>query len=113
MWEEGHAWFSDPYTRDGVQYFQVLYEFPVSHGYEGHNEWIQHPAETHTEIVHHDAEYQTITDRIWVEDKAAWTEEVVTPQYDYVTEQVWVVDEAAWTETVVTGKRCSECGATE
>ena len=77
------------------------------------HETVTHPAETHTETVHHDAEYKTITDKVWVEDKAAWTEEVETPQYGYKTEQVWVVDKAAWTESVVTGKKCSECGATK
>ena len=77
------------------------------------HETVTHPAETHTETVHHDAEYKTITDKVWVEDKAAWTEEVETPQYGYKTEQVWVVDKAAWTESVVTGQKCSQCGATK
>lgn len=74
---------------------------------------VTHPAETHIEVVHHDAEYHIVTYDVWVENKHAWTEDVVTPQYSYETEQVWVVDEGARTETVVTANWCTGCGATE
>lgn len=38
--------------------------------------------------------------------------QVGTKHHDAVTKQVWVVDKAAWDETVITGYKCS-CGATK
>lgn len=39
--------------------------------------------------------------------------QVGTQHHDAVTEQKWVEDKAAWTETVVTGYKCSSCGETK
>lgn len=38
--------------------------------------------------------------------------QVGTKHHDAVTKQIWVVDKAAWDETVITGYKCS-CGATK
>lgn len=38
--------------------------------------------------------------------------QVGTQHHDAVTKQVWIVDKAAWDETVITGYKCS-CGATK
>lgn len=39
--------------------------------------------------------------------------QVGSKHHDAVTEQKWVEDKAAWTETVVTGYKCGSCGATK
>lgn len=39
--------------------------------------------------------------------------QVGTQHHDAVTEQKWVEDKAAWTQTVVTGYKCSSCGETK
>ncbi len=39
--------------------------------------------------------------------------QVGTQHHDAVTEKKWVEDKAAWTETVVVGYKCSSCGETK
>ena len=87
------------------------------------SEWIYHDEEGHYEdmgwydVVHHDAE--THTEKVWVVDKAQWTETVQVPAVTHVvhhdavthTETKWVVDKQAWNETVTTGYHCYGCGA--
>ena len=85
--------------------------------FTGEYETVQHPAETHEEKVWVE-DKAGWTENKWVVDKKAWTETVNIPakthtvHHDAVTHVVHH-DAVTHTEQVVTGYKCATCGAVQ
>ena len=85
--------------------------------FTGEYETVQHPAETHEEKVWVE-DKAGWTENKWVVDKKAWTETINVPAKTHVVHHDPVThvvhhDAVTHTEQVVTGHKCSTCGATK
>ncbi len=85
--------------------------------FTGEYETVQHPAETHEEKVWVE-DKAGWTENKWVVDKKAWTETINVPAKTHVVHHDAVThvvhhDAVTHTEQVVTGHKCATCGATK